>query len=442
MNINIAALRKGIILLLAAPVMFSCAKMESLDSKAIERNALEKWVEKYAPDAQLLREGVYYEVLQEAGPEARKVDTAQWVVCDYQVLDLDGNIVYTRDTLSAARLGTATKYTHYIPDFFIISSSESTTSIMKAQYYALTKMKKGDVWRLYAASQHIYGSSGLSNNTGYGGQYSLAGNKPGIVDNLRVIDIIDDPDIYEQLQVEEVAFSRKPMGWGLTEDDALMRHYYRQYLNPVRPPIKDTVPADSVARIYYKARFLDGFLFDTNIDSVWTNYFGGKRKHTSSSSGESTLVDDTTAIKLTRKVPYEVSTSMPNKVFSFLFAEEREDMMLRYGDSLRIVVTSVYAYNTGRPGYVYGEEDATYSYSTTYGYNSSYYGYGGYSYYGSGAYDYYNSGYYDYYNTSSTSYTSYPVAEIKEFTPLIYELVVLRPEGSNGTDDEDEESGG
>lgn len=426
--------------------MFSCAEAETTDYYVKEQNALDAWIAINAPDAQPLTAGIYYEVISEAAdPDAPTPEPGEYVKVNYEVRDLHNNVVYTRSKDMAQALHydkDATQYTHYVPDYFVISSSASTTSVMKALYHALTTMKKGDVWRLYAPSKQVYNSQGLSNSIGYGGQYSLKSSRPAIIDNIEIVDIIDNPDLYEQQMVEKVAFSHKPKGWDLTHDDVLTKHYYREFLKRgVREDGRpDTIRVDSTARIYWKASFvewnengeLDGFLFDTNIDSVWLNRFGGKRYNE-----DGNLIDDTTALNITRRSPFEISSSMPAKVFSLLFMEEEVDKMLCYGDSVRVVLTSPYAYSeTGRYGYYQTSSSS----NSSYYYNPYYYGYGGYDYYGSSYYNSYSSSYYNYYDTSSSSdETIYPIAEIKAFTPLIYEFVVKRPAGKTGAEEEDDD---
>ena len=183
----------------------------------------------------------------------------------------------------------------------------------------------------------------------------------------------------------------------------------------------DTVGLDGTAKIWYIGRFLDGFIFDTNIDEV------------------KELIYD---------AGYEAGSALEYKpedggmIQAFYYTVPH----LKYGQWAALVTTSTNAYGAaGRTG-----STTTSSTSTSNGYTSSYYdyinylnyansyygsGYGGYygGYYGNyygGYYDpYYGSGYgYDYdYGSGSddTTVTTTSIStEIPPFTPLLFQLYI------------------
>ncbi len=136
--------------------------------------------------------------------------------------------------------------------------------------------------------------------------------------------------------------------------------------------------------------------------------------------GISVPVEDTAAVGINRKSPAEIFTEMPKKVFGLLLEKNN----LRYNDSMRMVVASPYAYgDAGRVGYV--------GYSSTYTFNTAYYGTGGYAgadgNKGASTYDSSMASFYHFYNTAATSSNIHPIAEVKYFTPIIYEFVVKEP---------------
>jgi hypothetical protein len=127
-------------------------------------------------------------------------------------------------------------------------------------------------------------------------------------------------------------------------------------------------------------------------------------------------VEDTMALAVNRQSKQAISAEMPKRVFDLVFDKGE----IHYNDSMRMVVASSYAYgDAGRVGYM----DA----ASTYKYDAGYYGRGGYGglsgIEGRNHYDSATANFYHFYNVTSTT-TMYPIAEVKYFTPIIYEFVV------------------
>ena len=174
-----------------------------------------------------------------------------------------------------------------------------------------------------------------------------------------------------------------------------------------RPNPGDTVPLNQSANIYYRFGFLDGHLIDSNIDTVLYNRFGTVRSS-----------DVTSPIRVTRmSATPNNANQMPAKVFYAILPD------LCYGDSVRIAVPSEYGYYRQ---YMYPDKSSTmWSSSATFTFTFDF------------TYQYkdYTTEDTDYFFASSTYYMPYsassgtvPVAEIKPYTPLIYEFVVQKPE--------------
>ena len=183
----------------------------------------------------------------------------------------------------------------------------------------------------------------------------------------------------------------------------------------------DSVKLTGTAKIWYIGRFLDGFIFDTNIDEVKEIIYGEVK---STGSALSYKPED------------------GGLITAFYYAVPN----MRYGQWGALITTSTNAY--GASGQSGSTSTTTSGYSSNYYdylnylnyynyYNSYYGGYGSYynnyynGYYG-GYYNPYYSGYYDsYYNgyygstgSSSTVTTSTTSTEIPSFTPLIFEFYI------------------
>ena len=176
----------------------------------------------------------------------------------------------------------------------------------------------------------------------------------------------------------------------------------------------DSVNTKSTVKVWYIGRFLDGFIFDTNIDEVKEIIYGKV-----DSEGE--------ALSFTTANPED------NK---YILAWNYSIPTLRLGQWATIITVSTYAYG------LEGKTGATTS--TTTNSNQAYYDYANYynymnymnSYYGYGYGNMYNNGYYGYnpyyygynYNYNSGADTSVTVTttstEIQAFTPRIFQIFV------------------
>lgn len=173
----------------------------------------------------------------------------------------------------------------------------------------------------------------------------------------------------------------------------------------------DSVGLDGTAEIWYIGRFLDGFIFDTNIDEVKeiiydAGYTAGEALSYTPSDGG--LID------------------------AFYYVVPR----LMYGQWAALVTVSTQAYgSTGKSGNSStttssSSSSSYYDYLNYLNYMNSYYNsyYSGYysGYYGSYYGGYYGSYYNDYYYGSSgtTTTTTTVTTEIPSFEPLIFEFYI------------------
>ncbi len=164
------------------------------------------------------------------------------------------------------------------------------------------------------------------------------------------------------------------------------------------------------ARIWYIGRFLDGFIFDTNIDEVKKIIYG--------------KVEDAGT-----HISYSAATGKDDYITAWYYTIPE----LRYGQWATFVTTSSFAYGvTGQSGS---------STTTTQTDMSDYYDYMNYmnyynyynTYYGNGYYNNYYMNYYNYANmyapsysgSSSSSTTTTSVStEILPYTPLIFQIFI------------------
>lgn len=180
----------------------------------------------------------------------------------------------------------------------------------------------------------------------------------------------------------------------------------------------DSVKLDGAAKIWYIGRFIDGFIFDTNIDEVKEIIYG----------------EVTT---LGTSLSYTPSSGGMIQAFYYAIPN------MKFGQWAAIITTSSYAYGaSGKAGGTSTSSSSSYSssymdYLNYMSYNNSYYGnsgYGGYynGYYGGyGGYGGYNNGYYGGYgsgydtsSSASTTTTTTVSTEILPYTPLIFQIYI------------------
>ncbi len=174
----------------------------------------------------------------------------------------------------------------------------------------------------------------------------------------------------------------------------------------------DSVKMSGMATVWYIGRFLDGFIFDTNIDEVQKLIYGK-------------VETEGSAIGIT---PSEDKDSY---VASWYYTIPQ----LRYGQWAAVVSTSTYNYGaTGQDGETTnntttsGYDTSYYDMINYYNYMNSYYGnsyYGGYygNYYNNYYYGYYDNYYYDSSNLTTTTTTTVST-EIQSYTPLLFQIYI------------------
>lgn len=177
----------------------------------------------------------------------------------------------------------------------------------------------------------------------------------------------------------------------------------------------DSLKKKTTANVWYIGRFLDGFIFDSNIDEVNEILYG-------------TVENEGEALSFTTKDAVDEN--------EYILAWEYAIPTLRLGQWAAILTVSTYGY--GVAGVVGSHTsttvtDGTYDYANYYNYmnymNNYYggYGYGGYGGYGNmynqGYYGY-NPYYYGYTPQVTTTTVTTTSTEIPAFSPLLFQVFV------------------
>lgn len=428
----------------------SCAKPEREDITRLEQMAFDAWVEKYVTGQgiEVVRQsnGIWVEFIDEGDQEVSwDRDSAVWLRLNYTSTDIDGNVFVTRDSLHALRQRTYSPYTYYVPEYAYFGPVNF--GMPTGQYLALKdelvkpdgstmRLAGGSHVKLYIPSYMAYGTNGFSNDQGYGGQYALGETKI-VIQDLSVRGVVKNPIDHESELVTELAEKR----WGLTAKDTVKTLIFVDTLNfrpnaqlladfPEKPFVKEyDLKADSTARIWYVGRFLpteeypDGFIFDTNIKSVYEKFYNRRLS-------ENYVPQSKTFAALS----YQADTDKD----SFIAAFYEAIPALRRGQWSRIVFTSAYGYGaSGLSAAVkqqQAQQQAMMDYYMQQSMYNSMYGGGMGGMYGSGYYDNYNynsyyGGGYDYYGYSTSGYAEEEseqqiTTEVQPYTPLVFEIYI------------------
>lgn len=253
-------MNKWIIFLVVSLLFSSCYKRGELDAKEFELKSFEAWMAKNAPSAVKMEDGVYYEML-ESNPGGMKLTADKsWFMMNYSGRTLDNLIFSSRSEAISRQMGKFQYYNHYVPLY--AGFSQYSYKYTAGQYKGLSLMHEGDSIRMYLST--TYGNPVGVQDFGefvFSDNLSKVGISPVIFD-MRLVKVVDEPIKYENKLVVDFAINDLE----LKVEDSIRYGFYMK--KTVENPKGDTIGKDSAVYVYYTGRYLDGFIFDTNIDSV------------------------------------------------------------------------------------------------------------------------------------------------------------------------------
>lgn len=265
-------LHKIALIFVALVTVASCAKLPTEDFNLLERESLAAWMKLYHPNAKPLPSGVYIEKIV-SNLDGFPVEVNNWVMINYNGTNLDGDVYATRYKSVAEIVGSFTYKTYYAPQYLQIFDT-NYGSMIQAQYDAIRSMNSGDSVNLYIPSNMGYGAYQSNFSGGYQGEVVLPANAPSIL-HLKLERVVKDPVLYEEGLVDTYAttehddWAKDQTIWTkMNLNDTLKPHMYFQKVKTVAETEENLIGEDSSLNVYYKGYFIDGFVFDTNIDSV------------------------------------------------------------------------------------------------------------------------------------------------------------------------------
>ncbi len=231
--------------------IISCDRLEE-NLSADEMAKLEAWLQVHNVQAELKPSGMYF-IEKQAGTGLTPA-VGDYVIYSYVEKTLEGNVFRSciQDTAQLWDFYAVT--THYVPSF-ILNETPLTNKFPKGLVEGFGYMKEGGKARLILPSKLAYGKSGLSKVTSY---VSISSYTTIIVD-VELIKVVKDPEVYEQGLIKEYIDLNYP-GLKATADSI--------YFINLKTGTGSSVADDSTVYVKYTGSYLDGFVFDSNVDSV------------------------------------------------------------------------------------------------------------------------------------------------------------------------------
>lgn len=251
-----------ILIAAAAVLAVSCAEERSESAESVQDRILKAYVEKYYPDAVRSESGLYF--LEQSEGTGRTPEDTSYVLVEYSITYLDGTYsAYTSETI-AQQLGTYTHSGYYDPRIW--SLRDNTPGIVEI----LTGMQEGGSVKAIIPAILLDQESGLEITQGDGSS---------LIYDIHLLQVIDNIDEYEIGEVESYLQTNFP---GI--QDSTDYGFYFSILD--RGNSTDTLENEDYTSYRYIGRYLNGTVFDTNIEDTARKYriYNGDASSYSSSS--------------------------------------------------------------------------------------------------------------------------------------------------------------
>ena len=237
-----------ILIAAAAVLAVSCAEERSESAESVQDRILKAYVEKYYPDAVRSESGLYF--LEQSEGTGRTPEDTSYVLVEYSITYLDGTYsAYTSETI-AQQLGTYTHSGYYDPRIW--SLRDNTPGIVEI----LTGMQEGGSVKAIIPAILLDQESGLEITQGDGSS---------LIYDIHLLQVIDNIDEYEIGEVESYLQTNFP---GI--QDSTDYGFYFSILD--RGNSTDTLENEDYTSYLYIGRYLNGTVFDTNIEDTARKY--------------------------------------------------------------------------------------------------------------------------------------------------------------------------
>jgi len=240
--------KEFLFLLIPFLLFIACDRIEE-DPKGDEAVRLDAWIKVNNIVADTITPDGLYFINEVEGTGAYPSDS-NYLVYNVTIRNLD-DYVYSSTIKDTAKLFDLFSYTsHYVPAYSQYFTKSFTPKGLRE---GLKMMKEGGKARLIMKSNLAFGKYGSGD----------IGSYESLIFDVELVKVVPDPKVYEKSQIDEYLANNPgfvnyndSVYIKIMDDDAAVNHY---------------IGKDTLVYVFYTGRFLDGYVFDTNVDTVAVN---------------------------------------------------------------------------------------------------------------------------------------------------------------------------
>ena len=227
-----------------------CAKESSVDSSDMAKAFVEAWIKVNHPNANASGLGVY--ILEDTpGNGAPLTDNDLYVIADYTVTDLDGNISSTSYEKVSQQVGTFSEANYYGSDVFFLNRMYTTAGVIEM----FDGMRVGGT-----RTALIPGWLNVNLDYKTAEEYQKKASGTNVIYTVNITDKTDD---IIQWQINKLS---KYVATNMAGVDSTKYGYYCRTLK--QPTSDEKFSSDTTYYINYTGRLLNGHVFDTTIEDT------------------------------------------------------------------------------------------------------------------------------------------------------------------------------
>lgn len=277
--------------LAAALISISCAKTETTGPNDAYQRYFEAWMQLNHPDAVPTGLGIY--IMYDKPGEGAVVGEEGYVLLDYKVTDLEGNISSYTDALTAKQLGEYQETAYYGPKFWTTTATTLPAGVRNAIIGTKVGTTREVIIPSWLMSYKSYDSAEdyLDPPLKKDEEYD-ASSFSNTIYRFTIKDYTENPDKWQIDSIgrffsnTQVLIDGKPAaqvfttasGVQMTAKDSTSTGFYYKQLKA--PADTGSFKSDTTIYINYVGKLLNGLVFDTNIERVAKDnhlYSAGKK---------------------------------------------------------------------------------------------------------------------------------------------------------------------
>lgn len=262
-----------------ALMAISCAKTETSGPNEAYQRYFEAWMHVNHPDAVPSGLGIYV-IENEEGSGAAVTDEG-YVLVDYRITDLEGNISSYTDALTAKQLGEYDVTAYYGPEFWTTFETTMPAGLAQAVVGAKVGTKSKVIVPSWLMSYKVYDSEAdyLDPPLKKKEEYD-ASSFSNTIYEFEIVDFTEDVSAWEidsigrffsnpDVKIDGKSASsifKTEEGAQMTAADSTSYGFYYKQLRA--PGNTEDFSKDTTIYINYTGKLLNGLVFDTNIERV------------------------------------------------------------------------------------------------------------------------------------------------------------------------------